>query len=187
MNEKLVVLLILSILGVYGDYTFNHQGRMGRLASLEEQNEALKKDLQTALEAESKIEDLKAEIAKTKILSEELVKQLPKRSEAGALLGQITTTSATKGMRFDAVTPAALAARSLGIKLKANDPVAQVKYEEMELSLTLRTSFREFGAYLERLENIPRLIDVDSFQVSAPQKPGPLSIRMRVKTYVYSG
>lgn len=90
-------------------------------------------------------------------------------------------------MRIDSVTPAALAAKTVGIRLAANDPVAQVKYEEMELSLEMHTFYRDLGAYLERLEQIPRLVDVDGIQVLAPTKPGPLEIKMRVKTYIYGG
>lgn len=187
MNQKLIVILIISLAVVGYDYYNNHPARMIRAASQEQANETLNKDLQTALEAKSKIAILKADIAKTQALSDELVKQLPKRSEAGALLGQITTTLATKRMRFESVTPAALVSKSVGIRLKASDPVAQVKYEEMELSLELYTSYRELGAYLEGLEKISRLVDVDGLLVTVPLKPGPLAIKMRVKTYMYGG
>ncbi len=188
MNQQVIIVILVISLGLVGyDYQYNYPQRLMNVSAQEQANEKLRQDLNTALDAKAKIATLQSDIKKTQALSAELSKQLPKRSEAGALLEQITTTSTTKRMRIDSVTPAALAAKNLGIRLTANDPVAQVKYEEMELSLEMHTFFRDLGAYLERLERIPRLIDVDGIQVLAPVKPGPLEIRMRVKTYIYGG
>ncbi|MBP7635476.1 type 4a pilus biogenesis protein PilO [Candidatus Ozemobacteraceae bacterium] len=188
MNQQIVIVLLVISLALVGyDWQYNQTPRQIAVAAQEQTNEKLRQDLNTALDAKAKIATLQAEIKKTQTLSAELSKQLPKRSEAGALLEQITTTSVTKRMRIDSVTPAALVAKSVGIRLAPNDPVAQVKYEEMELSLEMHTFYRDLGAYLETLEKIPRLIDVDGLQVTAPVKPGPLGIKMRVKTYICGG
>lgn len=188
MNQQVIIAILVISLALVGyDWQYNHPQRQMGVTAQEQTNEKLRQDLNTALDAKAKIATLQADIKKTQALSVELSKQLPKRSEAGALLEQITTTSTTKRMRIDSVTPAALAAKTVGIRLAANDPVAQVKYEEMELSLEMHTFYRDLGAYLERLEQIPRLVDVDGIQVIAPTKPDPLEIRMRVKTYIYGG
>jgi len=186
-QQILIVILVASLALVGYDYQYNHPARQTDVSAQEQANEKLRQDLSTALDAKAKIATLQAEIQKTQALSAELSQQLPKRSEAGALLEQITTTSTTKRMRVDSVTPATVAAKSLGIRLAPSDPVAQVKYEEMELSLEMHTFYRDLGAYLESLEKIPRLIDVDGLQMLAPSKPGPLGIKMRVKTYIYGG
>lgn len=188
MNQQVIIVILVISLALVGyDYQYSHPKRISAVSAQEQANDQLRQDLNTALEAKAKIATLQSDIRKTQALAAELSKQLPKRSEAGALLEQITTTTTTKRMRIESVTPAALAAKSIGIRLVANDPVAQVKYEEMELSLEMRTFYRDLGAYLERLEQIPRLVDVDGIQVLAPAKPAPLEIRMRVKTYIYGG
>ncbi len=188
MNQQIIIVMLVASLALVGyDYQYNHPVRLTRISAQEQTNEKLRQDLNTALDAKSKIATLQAEIKKTQLLSAELSKQLPKRSEAGALLEQITTTSTTNRMRVESVTPATLITKTLGIRLAPSDPVTQVKYAEMELSLEMRTFYRDLGAYLERLEKIPRLIDVDGLEAVVPPKPGPLAIKMRVKTYIYGG
>ncbi|HQG27822.1 MAG TPA: hypothetical protein PLY73_04645, partial [Candidatus Ozemobacteraceae bacterium] len=91
MNQQVIIAILVISLALVGyDWQYNHPQRQMGVTAQEQTNEKLRQDLNTALDAKAKIATLQADIKKTQALSVELSKQLPKRSEAGALLEQIT-------------------------------------------------------------------------------------------------
>ncbi|MDD2998639.1 MAG: hypothetical protein EOM80_18525 [Erysipelotrichia bacterium] len=186
MNEKIIIVFVMSLAFIGYDYFYQQPARSMELDNILMANETLRTDLETALTAKGKIERLEAGIAKAKIISADLARQLPKRSEAGAFLEQITG-SAAGGVVFDSVIPSPPSKRIAKVKLKPVDAPENVAYEEIEMALELRASFRELGLYLQCLEQIQRLVEVDSLDMTLRADNEPLSVKMKIKTFMYDG
>lgn len=185
MNNKLIFLFLLTIGLVGYDYHQNQPARVAAWTAQENLNLALRGDLDTALQARDKVSALKAEIEQTNQLINQLLTRLPMRSEAGALLEQITTVK--KGLRFESVTPKEITSKTVNVKISQPPITGTVTYEQMELALDLLATFREFGKYLDNLEKIPRLIDVIGLKIISFGSGKPMSVKMSVKTYIYGG
>ena len=182
MNQKLIIALVIALAIVGYDYKENRPKRLSAIYQQQTTNQTLRDDLATALDAKKKIKAVESKIKKTKTQIEKLMKQLPKKHQAGALLEQITVIAKDKGLRFDAVNPKGSAKKTF--KAKGG---GKVSYQEVQLDLDLISTFPELGKYLESLEKLPRLVDVSGMKLEKKSVSQPLKISMHVKTYIYGG
>lgn len=186
MIKHLLVVFVV-VVGLVGyDFTKVQPGRNAGIAKQTQTNHALGVDLETARQSRDKVIALKKEINQTTEVIQQLLTRLPRRSEAGALLEQITANPG-RGMRFESVIPRGINRKSVNVALTHPPVKGTVTYEELELGLELITTFRHLGKYLERLEQIPRLIEVVGLKISSPGAGKPLAVKMSVKTYIYGG
>lgn len=183
MNQKLLIIPLVAALGLIAwDY---HDQRPKRLAAIAEQqtaNQTLEADLSTALKAKKEIEVVRKKISKIRAKTQPLMKKLPQKHQAGALLEQITAIARDLGMRFDAVTPKGMTKRTF----KARGG-GKVSFQELQLDLDLLSTFPELGKYLDSLEKLPRLVDVSGLKLEKKAVNQPLKISMHIKTYIYGG
>lgn len=185
MNGKLIVLFLLAVGLVAYDATQNQPHRVAAMNNQENANNLLRNDLAQAIQARDKVMALKQEIEETNALITKLLTRLPMRSEAGALLEQITTVN--KGLRFESVTPKGIVSKTVNVKI-SNPPInGTVTYEQMELGMEMLATFRELGKYLDNLEKIPRLVEVMGLKISSFGAGKPMTVKMSVKTYIYGG
>ncbi len=187
MNLKVLPILIISIALVGYDFYDQRPKRLGGITSQQTSNQTLVSDLATAKEAQSKIGKVKEDIKNTELQVSELLERLPKKSQAGALLEQITTISANKNIRFESVTPTSTTPKTANVVIQPGGVGGKVSYEEMGVSLELTTGFTDLGKYLENLEQVPRLIDVVGLMLKSTSPGKPLNVKMNIKTYIYGG
>lgn len=186
MIQKLLAVFVL-VVGLVGyDYFRVQPGRNVEIARQTQTNHTLGLDLETARQSRDKVIALKKEINQTTEVIQQLLTRLPRRSEAGALLEQITANPG-RGMRFESVIPKGINRKTVNVALTHPPVKGTVTYEELELGVELLTTFRNLGRYLERLEQIPRLVEVVGLKVSGTGIGKPLAVKMSVKTYIYGG
>ncbi|RCK80082.1 MAG: hypothetical protein OZSIB_3586 [Candidatus Ozemobacter sibiricus] len=186
MTRYLIVGLLIVCALVWYDYSQVHPGRTAAILAQTQANQQLQADLETARRVQDQVISLKKDLAETARQMKELAARLPRRSEAGTLLEQLTTTKGP-GMRFEAVTPKPPARKTVNVEL-SNPPVkGTVTYEEQEVHLEILTTFRHIGRYLATLEQLPNLIEVTGLRLSTPAPGKPLGVTLIVKIFVYGG
>ena len=185
MKNKLIVLFLLAIGLVGYDWYYNQPSRRAKMNAQDETNNALRADLATAIQARDKVGGLKQDIEQTNRTINQFLNRLPMRSEAGALLEQITTVK--KGIRFESITPGEIVSKTIKVKISQPPVSGTVTYEQLELALNMIATFRELGKYLDNIEKIPRLVEVVGLKMTSSGAGKPMTVKMTVKTYIYGG
>jgi len=185
MNRLIAIAAIVSIILVGYDYFQIRPGRNSAIYAQRDTNNRLKNDLETALNAKSKIDAVSSEIEDLKKQTAELLQKLPQKEEAGTLLEQITQITTCKCFSMAKVAPGET--RLAESTIKSGNDSGKVVYTEIEINIEMQSTFKELGKYLESIEQLPRLVDVTGFKCEPLDEGNRLVSTMNVKTYVYGG
>src|SRR3989304_3098871 len=100
--------------------------------------------------------------------------RLPSDKQLSFILKDVVDEDAKKDIKFTTVKP-------LPIEDKG-------EYFRLPFQMAMKTKFYSFGKYLERKEEIPRIINLENFRIDAKEENQPLlSIQLFMSTYVLGG
>jgi type IV pilus assembly protein PilO len=100
-----------------------------------------------------------------------LVKQLPNESEIPDLLIDMTQVGLSRGLQFEQIKP--------------RQAVAKDFYAEKLVDIKVNGEYHQIAQFISDLASLPRIINVDNFQLTRHSSAASLSLQAVTKTYYY--
>ncbi len=167
------LLLLLTILIVGVNYLYIYQPRMQKIEQLDRDIQTTAQKIEQGKKIAAQLGPLKAEYAALKEKLAFLEVMLPKEKEIPDLLVMIQDTMTEFKVDFTNFTPQNIIWEKERI------------YGKMPISMNLAANYFDLIFYLDRLENLPRIIDVQSLNISKGGKdPDKLNISISMLTYL---
>ena len=167
----LVLLIIILIVGF--DYLYIYQPRKQRIEQLDKDIQTTAQKIEQGKQIAARLGPLKEEYAALKEKLSFLEVMLPKEKEIPDLLVMIQDTMDEFKVDFTNFTPQNISWEKDRI------------YGKMPISMNLTADYFALIAYLDRLENLPRIVDVQSLNVNKSGKDtDKLNISINMLTYV---
>lgn len=109
--------------------------------------------------------------------------KLPSDKQLSSILKGLIGDDRKRGIKFTSLRPLPLEPKG--------------EYFKLPFQITMQAGFQSFGEYLERIEEMPRIVTVENFRIEAKEEDQPptesiggkphLSIQLFMNTYVLGG
>jgi type IV pilus assembly protein PilO len=152
----------------YSDARAESQRKETRLAELRQQIRALEA---TA----NKLAEFKREIVALEARLEILKRILPPEKEMPDLMRRVQYLAAQSSLSIRRFTPV--------------NPVQKDFYQEVPINVDVEGTYHNFGAFLDRISRMSRLVNVGDIKITARQDPNinnTIAVAATATTYVYS-
>ncbi len=149
-----------------------------RTALAKEQNTEL--DLRTQFEHKQSravnLEPLKQQLADMELMLQQMLRQLPSRTEMADLIVDISQTALASGIQNELFQP--------------QDEIKKEFYAEKPIALRMVGSYHQFGAFVSGVASLPRVVIMTMHDISLKPRDqskagGVLVLEGTVKTYRY--
>jgi type IV pilus assembly protein PilO len=179
---KLVMLVILAGLIVFGFYWFAIKDSYAQLDRDMAREPSLKQEYQSKAFRVANLDSFKAQLAEMEESFGALLSQLPDETEMPGLLDDISTTGTQSGLEIDRITP--------------NSDVVREFYIETPIAIQVRGTYHEMGTFVSAMSAIPRIVTLHDFTLNASnsrrgdsseaEMESPLSMTINARTYRYN-
>jgi type IV pilus assembly protein PilO len=170
-------LVIAIIVGLF--YYASISGKRDELATLEQRESGLKVTFEEKQARAANLEPLKIQLAQMKEMLQQMMRQLPSKTEMPDLIVDISQTALATGIVNDLFQPG---------------PEAQQEfYAEKPIALKMVGTYHQFGSFMSGVASLPRVVILTMHDISL--KPtqkngkidvgGSLTLEGTVKTYRY--
>jgi len=167
------IIFIIFVGFVYVYYTYVYQPRIQKIEQLDRDIEITAQKIAEGKRIAARLGPLKEEYQALLKKLEFLEVMLPKEKEIPDLLVMIQDTLTEFKVDFTNFTPQNISWEKDRI------------YGKMPIAMSLTASYFDLIAYLDRIENLPRIIDVQSLNLSkAGSEADKLNISINMFTYV---
>jgi len=175
LSKGMTIFIIFIIFVAFGyvNYVYIYQLRMQRVEQLDRDIELTAKEITESKRIAAKLGPLKEEYKASIEKLEFLEVMLPKEKEIPDLLVMIQDTLYEFNVDFSTFTPQNVSWEKDRI------------YGKMPIAMNLTATYFDLIAYLDRIENLPRIIDVKTLSLSkAGKEDEKLNISINMFTYV---
>ncbi len=167
------IIFIALVVFAYANFTYVYQPRMLKIEQLDRDIEITANKIIEGKKIAARLGPLKEEYAALLKKLEFLEVMLPKEKEIPDLLVMLQDTLTEFNVDFTTFTPQNISWEKDRI------------YGKMPIAMSLTASYFDLIAYLDRIENLPRIIDVQSLRLSkAGREVDKLNISINMYTYV---
>jgi len=167
------IIFIIFVGFVYVNYTYVYQPRMQKIEQLDRDIEITAKKIFEGKKIAARLGLLKEEYKALLEKLEFLEVMLPKEKEIPDLLVMIQDTLTEFNVDFSTFTPQNISWEKDRI------------YGKMPMTMNLTASYFDLIEYLDRIENLPRIIDVKTLRLSkAGKEAEKLNISINMFAYV---
>jgi len=167
------IIFIIFVGFVYVNYTYVYQPRMQKIEQLDRDIEITDKKIAEGKRIAARLGPLKEEYKALLKKLEFLEVMLPKEKEIPDLLVMIQDTLNEFNVDFSTFTPQSISWEKDRI------------YGKMPMTMSLTASYFDLIEYLDRIENLPRIIDVKTLRLSkAGKEAEKLNISITMFSYV---
>ena len=167
------IIFIIFVGFVYVNYTYVYQPRMQKIEQLDRDIEITAQKIAEGKRIAARLGPLKEEYQALLKKLEFLEVMLPKEKEIPDLLVMIQDTLTEFNVDFSTFTPQNISWEK------------DIIYGKMPIAMSLTASYFDLIAYLDRIENLPRIIDVKTLSLSkAGKEDENLNISMNMFVYV---
>jgi len=167
------IFFVVLVVFVYVNYTYVYQPRTQRIEQLEKDIELTANKIAEGKRIAARLGPLKEEYAELLEKLKFLEVLLPKEKEIPDLLVMIQDTLTEFNVDFTTFTPQNISWEKDRI------------YGKMPIAMNLSATYFDLIAYLDRIENLPRIIDVKILSLSkAVEEDEKLNISINMFTYV---
>lgn len=172
----ILVFLFIVVMG----YFFWVSDQRDQLESVEKQEETLKTDFMAKQAKVVNLEIYKKQLADTKDMLQQMLRQLPSKTEMPDLLVDISQTALSAGIENQLFQPGPEAVKEF--------------YAEKPIQLRMLGTYHQFGSFISGVASLPRVVILTMHDVSLSPTPGDARSGMRggqltlegtVKTYRY--
>jgi len=153
-GKTVFIIFIAIVVFAYVNYAYVYQPRTQKIEQLDRDIKLTANKITEGKRIAARLGPLKEEYAALLEKLEFLEVMLPKEKEIPDLLVMIQDTLTEFNVDFTTFTPQKISWEKEGI------------YGRMPLSMGLSANYYDLIAYLDRIENLPRLIDVQSLKLS---------------------
>lgn len=164
-----VVVLVILLLA----YLMMFRGKKEELAGLEAQEATLRKTFEEKQGQAANLEPLKQQLAQMEQELQQMLRQLPSKTEMPDLIVDISQTALASGIRNELFQP--------------QPEQAQEFYAEQPIQIRMVGNYHQFGAFMSGVASLPRVVIMTMHNIALTPKDnsGSLVMEGTVKTYRY--
>lgn len=170
------VIVAALIVGL-GWYLFVND-RRDQIAVLDNTEQRLRGEFQTKQQRASNLEPLKEQLAQMEVMLQQMLRQLPSRTEMPDLIVDISQTALASGISNELFQP--------------GPEVPREFYAEKPIALRMVGSYHQFGAFVSGVASLPRVVIMTMHDISLKPAQGQaitsgsgLVLEGTVRTYRY--
>ena len=172
LNAKqldLLSLATIAILLVVAYFAIFHRG-FTRYFYLKTQDKILRESLKSTASVNQTLKDIQQDITAVEQKLDEFNKRLPKEKNIDEILKQITHASSSTGIDLKSIEP--LQIREGGI------------YNRFPIKLTLESSFENCFRFFLQLENLPRILQLETISMQADSRSDTITTEMLLSAFI---
>lgn len=178
-NAKIGFCMIISLFILVLAYFLLIKGKREELQGLERQESQLRADFEDKQGRASNLEPLKQQLAQMEQVLQQMLRQLPSRTEMPDLIIDISQTALSSGLANELFQPGPESPKEF--------------YAEKPIALRMVGSYHQFGAFVSGVASLPRVVILTMHDISLKPKDsktgitsrGALELSGTVKTYRY--
>lgn len=159
----LVIILVVAYFAVF------HSG-FTRYFYLKTQEKILRESLKSTASVNQTLNEIEKDITAVEIKLEEFNKRLPKEKNIDEILKQITHASSSAGINLKLIEP--LQIREGGI------------YNRFPIKLKLESSFRNCFHFFLQLENLPRILQLETIAMQTDNRSETIKTEMLLSAFI---
>lgn len=178
-NAKVVFCVVLALFIVVMGYLLVFRGQQEELASLERKEVELRAEFEKEQGRAVNLEPLKQQLAQMEQVLQQMLRQLPSKTEMPDLIIDVSQTALSSGLNNELFQP--------GVE------VPREFYAEKPIKLRMVGSYHQFGAFVSGVASLPRVVILTMHDINlkpherggAISRNGALVLDGTVKTYRY--
>ena len=177
-QAKIVFCALLSLLIIVLAWFVLISGKRDELAGLEQTEVGLRADFEKEQGRAVNLEPLKQQLAQMEQVLQQMLRQLPSKTEMPDLIIDISQTALSSGLVNELFQP--------------GEEVPKEFYAEKPIALRMVGSYHQFGAFVSGVASLPRVVILTMHDISLQPKPGAngissgaLELSGTVRTYRY--
>lgn len=167
-----IALVAIAVLGL--GYWFDIKDQQLRLEQTEKKEGELKSEFENKARKAANLEAYEQQLEEMRQSFGAMLRQLPNKTEVADLLVDVSQTGLASGLEFDLFKPQAEVPRDF--------------YAELPISIKVRGTYHEFGAFVSGVAALPRIVTIHDIAILPPAKDasnGELTMELTAKTYRY--
>ena len=178
-NAKIVFCVVLSLLIIVLSYLLVVRGQKEELEGLVSKEATLRGDFEKEQKRAANLEPLKQQLAQMEQVLQQMLRQLPSKTEMPDLIIDVSQTALSSGLNNELFKP--------------GDESLKEFYAEKPIALRLVGSYHQFGAFVSGVASLPRVVILTMHDINLKPKGGQgvitpggaLELSGTVKTYRY--
>ena len=179
-NAKIGFCVLLSLMILILAYFLLIKGKAEELDGLERQETTLRQDFEEKSGRASNLEPLKQQLAQMEQVLQQMLRQLPSKTEMPDLIVDISQTALSSGLSNELFQPGPETPKEF--------------YAEKPIALRMVGSYHQFGAFVSGVASLPRVVILTMHDISLKPRSGKgaitsgsgaLELSGTVKTYRY--
>ena len=178
-NAKVVFCVVLALFIVVMGYLLVFRGQQEELAGLERKEVELRADFEKEQGRAVNLEPLKQQLAQMEQVLQQMLRQLPSKTEMPDLIIDVSQTALSSGLNNELFQP--------GVE------VPREFYAEKPIKLRMVGSYHQFGAFVSGVASLPRVVILTMHDINLKpherggviSRNGALVLDGTVKTYRY--
>lgn len=167
---KFIVWLIVFVAVLFGGYHYIISDVESELKTVKAKEQSLRQEFQRKAHKAKNLEAYRKQMEEMAQSFDALVSQLPSDTEVPGLLEDITNKGVDNGLEISSI--------------KLQPERVQEYYIELPITISVKGSYHDFGAFVSGIASLPRIVTLHDFIVKAG-KDGDLSMTITAKTYRY--
>ena len=176
---KIFFCALVLVLILLGGWWFFVRDQQAQLESLEQTERSLKQDFEAKQAKAVNLEPLKERLAQMEVMLQQMLRQLPSKTEMPDLIVDISQTALATGIQNELFQP--------------KPEVPKEFYAEKPIALRMVGTYHQFGAFVSGVASLPRVVIMTMHDISLKPRagqgggigPGNLVLEGTVKTYRY--
>jgi len=177
---RAVAVAVVFVLVLFLGYWFDTREQLDELERLRQKEVELKRTFERKAAKAANLDAYKRQLEEIRQTFGTMLRQLPSRTEVAGLLVDISQTGLAAGLEFELFKPL--------------DEVPKEFYAELPISIRVRGTFHEFGAFVSGVAALPRIVTLHDFNVRpaggkggqpVAGQPPELVMDITAKTYRY--
>ncbi|MBI5460809.1 MAG: type 4a pilus biogenesis protein PilO [Gammaproteobacteria bacterium] len=174
-----IIVIAIAVLGL--GYWFDIKDQQLRLDKAAKTEIELKTEFETKARKAANLEAYEQQLEEMRQSFGAMLRQLPNKTEVADLLVDVSQTGLASGLEFDLFKPQAEIPRDF--------------YAELPISIKVRGTYHEFGAFVSGVSALPRIVTIHDIAILPPAAndgkdkdaagSGDLVMELTAKTYRY--
>ena len=177
-QAKVVFCVLLAAFILIMAYLLLIRGKVDELRGLESQESTLRKQFEDEQGKAANLEPLRQQLAQMEQVLQQMLRQLPSKTEMPDLIIDISQTARSSGLANELFQPGPESPKEF--------------YAEKPIALRMLGNYHQFGAFVSGVASLPRVVILTMHDISLKPKDGkvitrggPLELSGTVKTYRY--
>lgn len=167
-----IILIAIAVIGL--GYWFDIKDQRLRLDQAKNRENELKSEFETKARKAANLEAYEQQLEEMRQSFGAMLRQLPNKTEVADLLVDVSQTGLASGLEFDLFKP--------------QGEIPLEFYAELPISIKVRGTYHEFGAFVSGVAALPRIVTIHDIAIQPAGKDAAndeLSMELTAKTYRY--